>query len=236
MSLKGNNEQISFVLSDLQRHGQPSMTNEVPIRRRNDDARSVAAAAAAAAGVCNVSELEADVEQAATDAGQTRVDARRVPLKLKQNSCFSTLAGVWMLISVVFAALFLVQIAMTMHPGLLESVGTEHGLERRLARDITIRDRCTFGIWDSRGAITQLQLQVGVSMALGVRADDDDVHVDADENYFFHVAVEHATIEEAEFVASKLFADKLNAQLSHYGGIGVLSKPPRLLKNHSDPV
>lgn len=230
MSLRGNNEQISFVLSDLQRHSQQSIANEAAMRRRTDDARS---AAAAAAGACNASsEFDGDVEQA-TDETHTRVDARRVPARLKQRSCFSTLAGMWILISTVFAALFLVQLVVTMHPGLLEGESTDHGLERRLARDSTIRDRCTFGIWDSRGAITQLQLQVGVSMALGVRAADDDVHVDADENYFFHVAVDHATIEEAEFVGSHIFVEKLNAQLGHYGGFGVLSKPPRLLKNHS---
>ena len=78
--------------------------------------------------------------------------------------------------------------------------------------------------------MTPLQLQVAISMALGVRAEDDDVSVKVDENYFFDVSVQHATIEEAEYAGSETFLAKLNAHLLHYGGQAVLSHPPKLHK------
>jgi hypothetical protein len=106
----------------------------------------------------------------------------------------------------------------------------EDALERRIARDDSVSDYVLFGVWDSHVAITPLQLQVAVSMALGVRAADDDVHVVADEQSFFEVRVEHATAEECDYIASPNFLVKLNLQLTHYGGSAVLSRPPRLHK------
>ena len=107
----------------------------------------------------------------------------------------------------------------------------ETAAERRLARDESITDYLKFGVWDSHGAITPLQLQVAVSMALGVRASDDDIRVVGDEESFFEVQVEHATAEECDYVASPAFMAKLNVHLVHYAGSGVLSRPPRLHKH-----
>ena len=103
-------------------------------------------------------------------------------------------------------------------------------LERRLARDPSIKDKVNFGLWDSHGVITKLQLQVATSMALGVRADDGDIDVVEKENFFFEITVDHATVEEVEFIASPAFIARLNQQMSFFGGSPVLSKPPRLVK------
>ena len=78
-----------------------------------------------------------------------------------------------------------------------------------------------------------MQLQVSVSMALGVRAEDDDIKVVVEDNFFYRITVDHATHEEVDYISTEAFINKLNEQLSYYGGVGVLSKPPRLLKNHS---
>jgi hypothetical protein len=109
----------------------------------------------------------------------------------------------------------------------------DRAAERRIARDSSIKDRVEFGIWDSRRSITPMQLQVSVSMALGVRAEDDDINIKIEDNSFFEITVQHATQEEVDYISTETFIDKLNGQLSYYGGLGVLSKPPRLLKNHS---
>jgi len=110
---------------------------------------------------------------------------------------------------------------------------SDAAFERRVARDEKIHDQIRFGVWDSHRAVTQLQLQVSVSVALGVRAADGDVVVVAEDNFFFKVTVDHATIEELEYIASTAFFDRLNIQLNYYDGFGVLSKPPMFLKNNS---
>ena len=109
----------------------------------------------------------------------------------------------------------------------------ETKLSRRLARDPTVRTVVSFGVWDSKGAITPLQLQVSVSVALGVRADDDDVHVVAGEAHFFTICVQHATLEETDFLNTEAFMDRLNVQLQNYGGFGILSRQAHLFKNES---
>ena len=103
-------------------------------------------------------------------------------------------------------------------------------IERRIARDETILDRVVFGIWDSRRAVTPMQLQVSVSMALGVRADDGDIQIKIEDNCFYEIFVEHATNEEVDYISTELFLTRLNHQLSYYDGFAVLSKPPKLLK------
>jgi len=102
--------------------------------------------------------------------------------------------------------------------------------QHRLVRDTTIKDRLEFGLWDSRQRVTKLQLQVAVSLALGVRADDDDVSVELKENHFFDVEVQHATAEEEDFVSSIEFLQRLNMHVGVYDGQMVVSKPAKLVK------
>jgi hypothetical protein len=102
--------------------------------------------------------------------------------------------------------------------------------ERRLQRDETIKDTISFGIWDSHAAITHLQLQVAVSLALGVRASDDDVYVAIEDESFFFVRLDHGTPEEVDYLTSEAFLERLNANLAHFGGSAVLSKAPKLHK------
>ena len=104
-------------------------------------------------------------------------------------------------------------------------------LTRRLARDPTVRATAVFGIWDSHHSITTLQLQVSVSVALGVRADDDDVVVDAGESSFFVITVKHATLEEVDYLNGDVFLMRLNTQLESFGGVAVLSRQARLHRN-----
>jgi hypothetical protein len=102
--------------------------------------------------------------------------------------------------------------------------------ERRVARDGAIKEGLEFGIWDSMSKITPLQLQVAISLALGVRADDGDVHVNEQENSFFVIRVDHATVEEIDFINSDAFVSSLNTHTLHYDGRCVLSKRARLIK------
>ena len=102
--------------------------------------------------------------------------------------------------------------------------------ERRLQRDETVKDTISFGIWDARGEITHLQLQVAVSLALGVRASDDDVSVSSEDESFFSIRLDHGTPEEVDYLTSEIFLERLNANLAHFGGNAVLSKAPRLHK------
>lgn len=176
--------------------------------------------AAAVAGAC------ADLE-AAEEFDETRVDAKRLPPpKLKRrNCCCTSLLGMLaiLIVLVVFGGLVFELRA-------FELTEVDSALERRIARDSTVKDQLVFGVWDSKHSITKLQLQVATSMALGVRADDGDVSVDSLDSFFFNVRVEHATVEEVDYIASDVFIDRLNVQMAHYGGIGVLSKPPHLVK------
>lgn len=217
MSIRSD-ERISFRISELSREQQQQQQNHHT--RRRAQAADDFATAAAVAGACH------DVEAAADEA---EGDKRRESLpKLKSRRAFCGLLGLWTLTTTCFAMIFLFQT-------LSEKFGTvtDDAIERRLARDSTIKDKVAFGIWDARTSITPLQLQVAVSMALGVRADDGDIEIKVDDNSFFEVRVEHATIEEVEYIASITFLERLNVQMSHYGGSGVLSKPPRLVKNVS---
>ena len=166
------------------------------------------------------------MEAAEEEFDETHVAAKRLPPpKLKRRGCCTSLLGMLaiLIVLVVFGGLVFELRA-------FELTEVDSALERRIARDSTIKDQLVFGVWDSRHSITKLQLQVAISMALGVRADDGDVEVAADESFFFNVRVEHATVEEVDFVASDAFVDRLNVQLAHYGGAGVVSKPPRLVK------
>jgi hypothetical protein len=216
-------ERISFVLSGLSREQQNT-------RRRTTPAEDFAArSAAAVAGAC----ADLDVESSGgyeDDGGRaTHVDAKRDnPPKLKGKRTFcTTLVALWTACTTAVALLLVLQ---TFNSKFWES-DVDQAIERRLARDDTIKDRVLFGVWDSRQSITPLQLQVAVSMALGVRASDGDIRVEADENSFFEISVDHATVEEVEYIAGAAFMERLNTQMAHYGGSGVLSKPPKLLRN-----
>ena len=227
---QANDEHISFVLSNLRKHGAveegfPPPPSHKPgshgsTRRRTVVDEGDAAVAAAAAGVNGFDLEEGDSNH--------YVDARRGPPKLKpRRGCCWVAVTLWAAMGIVFLV-FAFQLHI--HSSLF-SVDESATLERRLARDESIRDELSFGVWDSQRSVTPLQLQVAVSMALGVRAEDDDIRVVSDENSFFKIEIKHATIEEAEFVASDAFISKLNTQLMHYNGNAVLSHPPKLKKN-----
>ena len=209
--MRPHDERISFVLSDLQRGNQRRRAlNEVDIESRS---------AAAVAGA---------YERFEDGLSPTHVDVQREPPpKLRgRRPCCTTLAVLWCVATSVAASLFLLQ-AVAVHG----EESANHGLERRLARDGSIRAAVRFGIWDSKAAITPLQLQVSISVALGVRADDDDIDVREESNHFFVIVVQHATVEESEYIGSSQFLAQLNEQLENYGGSAVLSRPPALLKN-----
>jgi len=213
MSIRSADERISFVLSDLQRGSQQQRRRA--LNEADVESRSVAAVAGA-------------YERFEDGVLPTHVDVQREPpAKLRgRRPCCTTLAVLWCAATSIAACTFFLQ-AVVVHG---EESAT-HGLERRLARDSSIRATARFGVWDSKATITPLQLQVCVSVALGVRADDDDVDVREESNHFFVISVQHATVEESEYIGSSQFLASLNIQLENYGGSAVLSRPPALLKN-----
>ena len=207
-------ERLSFVLSEVKRDEQQQ-------RRQRKPFEDVESSAAAVAGSLNHF----------TDApSTTHVDAAREPppkLKPRRTAC-SMLLWAWCFISVVVMTGIALQTAMLYHSDVEESK-----LTRRLARDASVTTKMSFGVWDSKGVITPLQLQVSVSVALGVRADDDDVRVAAGEAHFFTINVDHATLEETDYVNTDVFLDRLNEQLENYGGVAVISRQAKLYKNES---
>ena len=223
-------ERVSYVLSNLQREkltaSAPPEDGAPPTRRRNatHDSRLVTVTDVAGA------DTEEDVEHgAAFDSPTSFVDASfmNAPPRLKprRNCCF-TIFGLWALVVVCACTVICLQIYHT-H---LKDVEDALAFERRVARDDTITDVLEFGIWDSMSKLTPLQLQVAISLALGVRADDGDVQVRGRENSFFVIRVDHATAEESDFINSDAFASTLNKHTVYYEGKCVLSKRARLLK------
>jgi hypothetical protein len=200
-SRPANETQVHEVLSSLRRSG--AVEEGFPARRRATECD-------AAVGVA----ISEDPED------------KRPPKLQERRSCCWILLSLWgaFVIFVVVSFCFQVKIHRILFPSF------DDALERRLARDESIKDVLSFGIWDSERQLTKLQLQVALSMALGVRAEDDDISVESEENFFFLVRVEHATIEEMEFVGSETFIERLNTQLGHYNGNAVLSHPPKLNK------
>ena len=97
-------------------------------------------------------------------------------------------------------------------------------------RDESINDVLFFGLWDAKGMLTPLQLQVGVSLTLGTRTVDEDISVKAEEDFFFDVSIAHGSVVELETVLSPQFVHSLNHNLSPFGGQVVLSRQPRLRK------
>ena len=91
------------------------------------------------------------------------------------------------------------------------------------ARNESITDRARIGLWDSQRSITKLQLQVAVSLALGVRALDDDIHIVENDQHFFTVEVDHTDADEIEFMRSHRFLTLLNTNLAPFGGVCVVS-------------
>jgi len=205
-------DRVSFVLSGLSREQQNA-------RRRagngdDIDVRSVAAAV----GACS-SDHEALYEDSHSREPPPRIRGRR--------TCCTTIVVIWTLCATATLAFQLASSSRFFEPS------SDASFERRVSRDESIHDQIRFGVWDSHRAVTKLQLQVSVSVALGVRAADGDVVVDAEDNFFFRIVVDHATIEELEYIASTAFFDRLNIQLNYYDGFGVLSKPPLFFKNSS---
>jgi hypothetical protein len=198
-SRPANESQVNEVLSSLRRSG--AVEEGFPARRRATECD-------AAVGVA----ISEDPEE------------KRPPKLRERPSCCWILLSLWgvFMIFVIASFCFQMQIHRILFPAF------DDALERRLARDESIKDVLSFGIWDSERQLTKLQLQVALSMALGVRAEDDDISVESEENYFFLVKVEHATIEEMEFVGSEAFVARLNTQLEHFNGNAVLSHPPKL--------
>lgn len=223
-------ERVSYVMSNLQREPIGTAEDATTATRR----RSMTASDAKVANVLDVegAEPDADVNDGHYPPSHQFVDAATLsnpPILKPRRSCCCTLIGVWVLFVMCTAAIIGVQIYHT-H---LREVDERRAFERRVARDDSILDRLEFGIWDSMGMLTKLQLQVAVSLALGARADDGDVHVMEQENAFYSILIDHATIEECDFVNSDAFATELNVHTRHYDGKCVLSKRARLLKHTS---
>lgn len=91
------------------------------------------------------------------------------------------------------------------------------------SRNASIVDRARIGLWDSQRAITKLQLQVAVSLALGVRALDDDIHIVENDQHFFTVNIDHTDTDEIEFMRGHRFLALLNTNLAPFGGLCVVS-------------
>jgi len=209
-------DRVSFVLSGLEREQQQNAQQQNARRRTTGNEDLDVRSAAAVAGACSA----ADIESFGYDGADTTS-----PPKLKnRRACCTTLVVVW---TICTSVILFFQLANSR----LFDASEDDAFERRLVRDESIHEYVTFGIWDSHRSITKLQLQVCVSVALGVRASDGDVSVEAEDNFFFRVAVDHATVEEVEYISSVKFFDRLNSQLLFYGGLSVLSKPPKIIKN-----
>lgn len=235
-------ERVSYVLSNLQREkltaSAPQEDGAPPTRRRNaaHDARVVTVTDVVGA------DAEGDVERGAVfDSPAPFVDAlsMNAPPRLKpRRSCCFTIVGLWALVVVCACTVTCLQIYHT-H---IRDAEEARAFERRVARDDTITDVLEFGIWDSMSKLTPLQLQVAISLALGVRADDGDVNVSEQENSFFVLRVNHATVEESDFINSDAFVSTLNKHTVYYEGKCVLSKRARLIKPNlhhstlSDPL
>lgn len=102
---------------------------------------------------------------------------------------------------------------------------------RAVRRDETIRDAVELGLWDSQQRATPLQLQVALSQALGVRAEDEDVHVTTQQNlHFFEIRIDHGTQEECVYIDSVAFLTSLNTHLAQFSATAVVTHSPRLVK------
>ena len=234
-----NAEHISFVLSNLKRENA-AIDNQLslnqPSRRRmvTQDGSSIYGSGNDGMDVSGHNlnlHHHNDIELATQVDTTLYVDGFAPPPKLKpRRSCCLTITFVWAL--VVCVVVFVVSIEIyDVHRAAIEEAKQ---FEKRVARDFSIHERVAFGVWDREGRLTPLQLQVGVSMALGVRASDDDVHITQLENAFFGVSVEHGTTEEVDFVNSDGFIASLNEHLEHYEASCVLSQGARLLHKSTD--
>lgn len=87
-----------------------------------------------------------------------------------------------------------------------------HGLPRGLDKPI-IGKRVQFGLWDSKGRLTALQLTVVVSMAL--QLEDRRVHVEEEMGHtkFFGVVIDDEADALADVVNGPSFAKLLNEQV-----------------------
>ena len=221
-------ERVSYVLSNLQREKLTANASDelgASSRRRNVPNESRLVTVTDVQGV----EVDADVEDGKSSPQTQFVDSSLIgnPPRLKpRRSCCFTIMGLWVLLVACAGTVICVQIYHT-H---VRDAEDALAFERRVARDETIKDGLEFGIWDSMSKITPLQLQVAISLALGVRADDGDVHVTEQENSFFVIRVDHATVEESDFINSDVFVSSLNTHTLHYDGKCVLSKRARLIK------
>jgi len=196
-------DRYSFTLSNLERGTQ---------QRQNQQAYEEETNAAAVAGVVGVEALK---------------DHHPAPARLKPaRSCGSCMVTAWAFFSFVGLCVLGLQ-ALLVH-----SMDDDGSSRRHIGRDQSVDAHLEFGLWESIGEVTALQLQVSVSMALGVRANDNDVKIVEKPNHFFDLVVDHATTEELDFVESGAFLEHLNGQLTVYNGRAVMSVPPRLRRVH----
>ena len=224
---QSNTEQISFVLSNLKREAaqqqqQQQQHGRVP-RRRAVPGEGVDGGGDGP-DACDIENGEGH-----TDSDIIFVDgvAQRPPKLRQRRSCCVTITLMWSMI--VIAAVFVVIVELYhMHSSTIEE---KRLIEKRVARDDGVKDRAGFGVWDQQSRLTPLQLQVAVSLALGVRANDDDVHVTKMENFFFAVSVEHATGEEIDYINGETFIETLNEHVEHYEALCVISQRARLVKS-----
>ena len=159
------------------------------------------------------------------DDDEIRVDVYDEPPKLQQRRSFGCCFCCFVL--AVGVSLLLIGV----HHLNLENAAERRVFEQRVMRDGSLTDTLHFGIWERSSKMTRLQLQVALSIALSVRAEDEDVHVKQLQNSFFQVVVDHATREERDLVNSESFFETLNQEAALFGGECVLSERAILSKN-----
>ena len=208
--------------------------------RRDDSTRKRATTSLQSGGtVLDEFSSASDFAARHDDDVDSKKDLPRLP---NGNSRLCCVLGVCAFVCCCLTPASLIGIAYILAPdivlGLLPaSLRTDPSLaadQRAVKRDGSIRDYCDLGVWDSQQKATPLQMQVALSQALGVRADDEDVSVTAQQNrHFFEIRIDHATQEEVVFIDSAVFLASLNTHLSTFGASAVVTHTPKLVK--ADP-
>ena len=89
------------------------------------------------------------------------------------------------------------------------------------AADAAAAGKVRFGLWDSSGHISRLQLTVALSMAIDI--DETKVHVTVEESHFFSIEVDSASWLVAAINGDADFLTALNAQASVFDAHLVVS-------------
>ena len=112
----------------------------------------------------------------------------------------------------VFAAVLLVEVPLITGMDSPLARSRRDGMPRGLVDKPVPGKAVHFGLWDSRGRLSPLQLTVVVSMAL--QLEDWRVHVaeEPGKPRFFHVEIDNESDALAEAVNAPSFAETLNAQ------------------------